>query len=70
MTFSLSGYCGSIKNGWFYGEIQDNEKKIHPCIKPYHELPKEQKIKDIMFISQLKVFYFMLEFFSVVKDPD
>ena len=35
--------------GWVYGEIKDPDKKEHPCIKPFNELPKEQQIKDHLF---------------------
>lgn len=35
--------------GWVFGEIKDAEKKTHPCIKPYSELPYEQRLKDVLF---------------------
>jgi hypothetical protein len=37
------------KDGWTYGDVKDPIKKEHPCMKPYSELPKEQKIKDYLF---------------------
>ncbi len=37
------------KDGWKYGPIKDAEKKEHPCIRPFHELPKEQQAKDYLF---------------------
>lgn len=39
-----------LKDGWIYGEFKDEKKKTHPCILPYFKLPKEQKIKDEIFI--------------------
>lgn len=39
------------ETGWVYGEVKDAEKKTHPCIKPYNELPKEQQFKDALFLS-------------------
>lgn len=38
-----------IDNGWVYGERKDAEKKTHPCIVPYEDLPKEQQVKDYLF---------------------
>ena len=35
--------------GWAYGEVKDPEKKLHPCFRPYDELPAEQKAKDYLF---------------------
>jgi hypothetical protein len=35
--------------GWEYGPIKDAEKKQHPCMVPFEELPPEQQIKDAMF---------------------
>jgi len=37
------------EQGWVYGDIKDVEKKTHPCIRPYAELPPEQKSKDYLF---------------------
>jgi hypothetical protein len=31
------------KNGWTYGEPRDDEKKIHPMLKPYEKLSEPQK---------------------------
>lgn len=38
-----------IKDGWVYGSIKDVELKQHPCMRPYSELPLEQKAKDYIF---------------------
>lgn len=35
--------------GWKYGPVKDPEKKEHPCIMPYADLPQEQKAKDFLF---------------------
>ena len=39
------------KNGWVYGPEKDFEKKTHPCLVPYDDLPYEQKLKDAVFGS-------------------
>lgn len=35
-----------IKQGWKYGEQRNDEKKTHPCLVPYEELPEEEKEYD------------------------
>jgi hypothetical protein len=35
--------------GWIYGEVKDAEKKTHPCMLPYAELPQAQRVKDYLF---------------------
>ncbi len=36
-------------DGWVYGETKDEEKKTHPCMVPFDELPPEQQKKDANF---------------------
>jgi hypothetical protein len=38
-----------IAQGWVYGETKDADKKIHPCLVPFHLLPPEQQAKDTLF---------------------
>ena len=33
-------------NGWIYGNVKDNENKIHPGLIPYEELAETEKEKD------------------------
>lgn len=40
-----------IIDGWKYGKIKDAEKKEHPCLVPYLELPEDQRYKDYLFIG-------------------
>ena len=45
--------------GYVYGPQRDDTKKTHPCMKPYSELPPEQRAKDLIFqsvVSTLKTF--------------
>ena len=37
---------GRIKGGWSFGEKRDDEKKLHPCLIPYGELPESEKEYD------------------------
>ena len=35
-----------IKQGWTYGPQRSDEKKTHPCLIPYEELPEEEREYD------------------------
>lgn len=43
-----------VAAGWVYGDVKDPEKKTHPCVKPYAELPENQKVKDYLFSGIIK----------------
>lgn len=45
----LSWYEQKLADGWVYGEVKDPEKKEHPCMVAYEELPPEQRAKDHLF---------------------
>lgn len=38
-----------LADGWKYGPVKNVEKKEHPCMVPYEELPFNQKVKDHVF---------------------
>lgn len=38
-----------LAEGWKYGPVKDAEKKEHPCLIPYCDLPQEQRSKDYIF---------------------
>lgn len=38
-----------LADGWVYGETKDPIAKTHPCIRPYDQLPPEQRAKDHVF---------------------
>lgn len=40
-----------LRDGWRYGEVKDADKREHPCMVPYGELPAEQRAKDHIFGS-------------------
>jgi len=42
---------GKARDGWTYGKIKNEEKKEHPCMLPYSELPDDQKTKDVLFVA-------------------
>lgn len=35
-----------IEQGWKYGPERDDNKKLHPMLVPYEDLPEEEKIFD------------------------
>lgn len=45
-------------DGWVYGEVKDPEKKEHPCMVPYEQLPVEQKAKDYLFRQVVHSMFF------------
>lgn len=38
-----------VADGWVYGEVKDAERKTHPCLVPFDQLPPEQQAKDRLF---------------------
>ncbi len=40
--------------GWKYGPEKDPEKKEHPCMVPYDELPPDQTAKDDIFVATVR----------------
>ena len=43
-------------DGWRYGNTKDFERKEHPCLVPYSELPEIQQRKDAVFRQTLDNF--------------
>ena len=52
-----------LADGWTYGEVKDMEKKTHPCLVPFSELPEVQKLKDYVFIATVRS---VLDVFSLL----
>lgn len=44
-----------LDRGWKLGPVKDEEKKEHPLLVPYDELPDEQRMKDALFIAIVAV---------------
>ena len=36
-------------DGWVLGAAKDQDRKTHPCLVPYAELPEQQRRKDELF---------------------
>lgn len=58
------------KTGWVYGEVKDADKKTHPCMLPYDELPFEQRVKDDLFMAVVRSFLSSIELNQLEADPD
>lgn len=41
--------------GWHYGSVKDELTKTHPCMRPYDLLPREQRVKDTLFLAVVKM---------------
>lgn len=39
------------EEGWVYGFVKNPDKKEHPCMVEFNELPKDQQAKDFIFRS-------------------
>ena len=38
--------AGRLADGWRWGPVRDDEKKEHPCLVPYEDLPEIEKDYD------------------------
>jgi hypothetical protein len=50
-----SWISNKLHEGWKYGPVKDPEKKEHPCLLPYDQLPAEQKSKDFIFCALVRL---------------
>lgn len=46
-----------LNNGWSYGSAKNTETKTHPNLVPYEQLPREQRIKDVLFQNVVQAFF-------------
>lgn len=44
-----SWMAAKLADGWVFGETKDVEKKTHPCLVPFSDLPAAQQFKDVLF---------------------
>ena len=47
-----------VADGWVYGEKKDPEAKTHPCLVTFDKLPKEQQLKDHLFLTIVRTLGF------------
>lgn len=51
-----------LENGWQYGPVKDVERKEHPCMVPYADLPPEQRAKDKQYVTVVRAVHEALSF--------
>jgi RyR domain len=49
--------------GWKYGPVKDLERKEHPCVRAYSELPPDQRAKDAIYLAVVR------SVATAIKDP-
>ncbi len=57
------------EDGWVYGEVKDPEKRTHPCMVEYDDLPDDQKMKDEIFVSVVRAMMKALGINFAPKNP-
>jgi hypothetical protein len=50
-----------LRDGWRYGPVKDVSQKIHPCLLPWEELPRQDRLKDVLFGG-------IVHFYSVFRE--
>lgn len=41
-------------DGWVYGPQKNVDEKTHPCLLPFEALPRNQRLKDFLFIDVVR----------------
>ena len=44
-----------IADGWKHGPVKDADKKEHPSLVPFEQLPWEEQVKDALFVTTAKM---------------
>ena len=57
-------------NGWRYGKIKDDIKKIHPGLIPYEELEESEKEKDRELVKLIPAFLQDIDFEACPINPN
>jgi hypothetical protein len=59
-----------LKDGWTYGPVEDSDKKQHPNLVPFGQLPWPEKIKDAIFLCVAMVGKPMAEELGLKEELD
>lgn len=46
--------ANKIADGWVYGEVKDWEKKTHPSLISFDQLPAHEVTKDVLFVETVR----------------
>lgn len=55
-----------MNEGWVYGPVRDDNKKEHPCLVPYEDLPESEKDFD-RSTSQETLKFIIKSGFKIIK---
>ena len=50
-----------LRDGWRYGPVKNPETKEHPCLLPWKELSRADRLKDVLFGG-------IVHFYSVFRE--
>ena len=57
-------------NGWIYGNVKDNNSKIHPGLIPFEELAEHEKEKDRELVRLIPALLHDIEYEAYPVNPD
>jgi serine phosphatase RsbU (regulator of sigma subunit) len=57
-------------NGWIYGNVKDNQNKIHPGLIPFEELAESEKEKDRELVRLIPALLQDIEYEAYPVNPD
>lgn len=46
-----------LRTGWGYGAAKDAEAKTHPCLVSFDQLPRDQRVKNVLFIAIVRAMW-------------
>lgn len=58
------------KEDWHWGEVRDNDLKLHPSMRPFDELPLGEKLKDLARIAMVKELRSLVNLDDLVTGSD
>jgi hypothetical protein len=41
-----------ISEGWKYGTARNDDRKEHPCLVPYENLPEDERVYDLVTVTE------------------
>jgi len=58
--------AAKIADGWSYGPVRDNERKRHPSMVPFDDLPPGEQLKDIVTVALTRELRAFIDLSSLV----
>ena len=41
-----------LSEGWKYGTARNDDRKEHPCLVPYEDLPEDERVYDLITVTE------------------